>query len=42
LKEFLAPDEEARWRRAIETKAGDAKVEELPAEVAWSLLPSAG
>jgi len=37
LKEFLAPDEEARWQRAVETKMGEAK-EELPAEVAWSLL----
>ena len=38
LKEFLAPDEEARWKRAVETKMGEAKGHELPAEVAWSLL----
>ena len=38
LKEFLAPDEEARWKRAVETKMGEAKEQELPAEVAWSLL----
>jgi hypothetical protein len=38
LKVFLAPDEEARWRRAIEIKMGEAKERELPPEVAWSLL----
>jgi hypothetical protein len=38
LKEFLAPDEEARWKRAVETKMGAAKEHELPPEVAWSLL----
>jgi hypothetical protein len=34
LKEFLAPDEEARWKRAVETKMGEAGEHELPAEVA--------
>jgi hypothetical protein len=38
LKEFLAPEEEARWKRAVEIKMGEAKEQELPAEVAWSLL----
>jgi len=38
LKEFLAPDEEARWKQAFQTKMGEAKGKELPAEVAWSLL----
>ena len=38
LKEFLAPDEEARWKRAVEVKMGEAGEHELPAEVAWSLL----
>jgi hypothetical protein len=38
LKEFLAPDEEARWRRAVEIKMGEANGDELPVEVAWSLL----
>jgi hypothetical protein len=38
LKEFLAPDEEARWKRAVEIKNGEAKEHELPPEVPWSLL----
>ena len=38
LKEFLAPDEEARWKRAVETKMGEVEGRELPTEVAWSLL----
>ena len=38
LKEFLAPDEEARWKRAVETKMGEVKEHDLPTEVAWSLL----
>jgi hypothetical protein len=38
LKEFLASDEEARWKRAVETKMGEVEGQELPAEVAWSLL----
>jgi hypothetical protein len=38
LKDFLAPDEEAKWRRAIETKRGGAKEPELPPEIVQSLL----
>ena len=38
LKEFLAPDEEARWKRAVEIKMGGAGEHELAPDVAWSLL----
>jgi hypothetical protein len=38
LKEFLAPDEEERWERAVEIKMGEAKESELPPKIAWSLL----
>ena len=38
LKDFLATDEEAKWRRAIETKRSGEKEHEVPPEVAQSLL----
>ena len=39
LKAFLAPDEEARWRRAIEIKMGEAKERELPPRLPGHCLP---
>jgi hypothetical protein len=38
LKEFLAPDEEAKWRRAIEIKTSESKEHELLPEIVQSLL----
>ena len=38
LKDFLAPDEEAKWQEAVETKMDEVNVRELPSEVVESLL----
>jgi hypothetical protein len=38
LKDFLAPDEEEKWRQAIENRMGDANDRALPDAVVRSLL----